>query len=497
MGDASQGRGASYEKMLVADTFLIIGCILLSFGLGLSFYYVPVSAQDSITTLVPSNSYSQNFTVHLDQGDTLVLGVKPYALANISLLLMDAGSQPKVRLQASEAGALLNFTYTAGAGGDYRIQVLENLTDPSNRPVSCQLEAMSVVFFASPARPYVFYGVLVVAFGFASLIFSRRTGVKTKDLGEWFEPRGYILPSVLLVSTIGFALLFSIYILVGSSQLGMIGDLFLVAFSALNIYSLLVGITTLQGKPLMVFLKMLFISIAVWFVTLSLLVILLPSIFLQSTPYWDLGVFLTFMEGLAELSSAFNQVVTLVIILVIAYCLSYRYGKHRIYSHQIDTELVEAGTLKELQRELESAVGKKSLEEFFGKLRDKNLEASVFLFYILSDHVSIRMNSFTYHSIIADRRDVFSKDIYERDPAQAILQPLGFLKVSGKGRFKRYRLRANEPVVNRLITLFKENAQGGGVENLSEWSGVDLLKERRMRYAGQLKDKNQPPDESA
>jgi hypothetical protein len=495
-GSSSVGQSTSYEKMLVADTFLIIGCILLSFGLGLSFYSVPINAQDSVTTLDSSNAYSLSFPVHLDKGDILVLGVKPYASANVSLLLVDAGSHPIVEYQTSQPGALLNFTYTTVASGEYVIRVLENLTDPSNRAVTCQLEAMSVVSLVSPARPYIFYGVILVAVGVASLLFSKRVGVRVKDPSEWYDSRGYVLPSLLLVSTIGFAALFSIHMLSGSVQLGIVTDLLLVAFSALNICALLLGITTLQDKPLTIFLRLLFICIAVWFAALSILVVLLPSIFLQSAPYWDLGLFLSSVEGIATLNSAFSQIVTLVVIIVIAYCLSYRYGKHRIYSYQVETELVDAGTLKELLRELETALGRKNLQEFFGKLKDKNLEASVFLFYILSDHARTGANSFTYHSIIAGRRDVFSKDIYERDPAQTILKPLGFLKVSGAGRFRRHRLQIREPVVNRLINLFKEAVEKGEMNDVSKWSGVSLLKERRMRYAGQLKNENQSPEES-
>ena len=493
---SSVGRSVSYEKMLVADTFLIIGCILLSFGLGLGFYSVPIKAQDSVTTLDSSNTYSQNLLIHLDRGDILVIGVKPYALANVSLLLVDPNSHPIAEYQPTEPGAILNFTYTTTASGEYVVQVLENLTDPANRAVNCQLEAMSIVSLIDPARPYIIYGLILVVVGIVSLLFSRRVSVRTRDPGEWYEPRGYILPSLLLVSTIGFAALFSIYMLNGYTQLGTIGDVLLVAFSALNICALLLGATTLQDKPLMVFLRSLFICIAVWFATLSILVALLPSVFLQSTPYWDLGVFLASMEGLASLNSAFSQIVTLVVILVIAYCLSYRYGKHRIYSYQVEAELVDAGTLRELLRELETAIGRKDLGEFFRKLKDKDLEASVFLFYILSDHANTGTTSFTYHSIISDRRDVFSKDIYERDPAQKTLKPLGFLKVSGAGRFRRHRLQIREPMVNRLINLFKEEVEKGDMDSLSKSAGADLLKERRMRYAGQLKEKNQNPAES-
>jgi hypothetical protein len=493
--DTGGGRGTSYEKMLVADTFLIIGCILLSFGLGLSFYNVPINAQDSVTTLDASNTYSQNLPIHLDSGDVLVLGVKPYALANVSLLLVDANFQIILTFQTIEPGALLNFTYNAGSSGNYVIQVFENLTDPANRAVICQLEAMSVVFLASPSRPYIFYGLVVILVGIALLFFSRRASVRMRYPGRWNEPKSYILPSILLVSTIGFSALLSTSILNSSIQLGTVGDALLVAFSALNICALLLGITTLQDKPLMVFLRTLLLSVAIWFVSLTILVILLPSVYLESSPYWDLGVFLTSMEGIATMNQAFSQIVTLVVILVIAYCLSYRYGKHRIYSYQVETELVDAGTLKELLRELEGAIGRKDLREFFGKLRDKDLEASVFLFYVLSDHARKGINSFTYHSIIVGRRDVFSKDIYERDPAQKILKPLGFLRVSGAGRFKRHRLRTNEPVVGRLISLFKEAIGKGEIDTLSKHSGVDLLKERRMRYAGELKDHNQSPEE--
>ncbi|WXG43751.1 MAG: hypothetical protein WED04_06885 [Promethearchaeati archaeon SRVP18_Atabeyarchaeia-1] len=491
--DVTRGHSAFYEKMLVADAFLIIGCILLSFGLGLSFYRLPISAQDSVDTLATSNGYSQNYTFYLDQADRFVLGVKPYALANVTLILSDPSSLNVVDLQASEAGAFLNFTYLVDAGGEYRLRVFENISNPSNRAVICQLEVMSVVFLANPAMPYVFYGIAAIAIGLTCLLFSKRNFPKTRDPDEWYEPRGYALSAILLVSTVGFAWLFSTGILFGSSQLGVLGDVLLVAFSALNLFSWLVGITTLQSKPLDVFLKVLFMSIAVWLIAVIVLVVLLPSFFLQSTPYWDLGVFLSYVEDLATLNVTFVQVETVAMILVIACCLSYGFGKYRIYSHQINTELLEAGTLRGLMRELEGSLGKRNLEEFFKGLRGKDLEASVFLFYLLSDHLNTGANSFTYHGIIADRRDVFSKDIYERDPAQEILQPLGFLKVSGKGRFKNYRLQINRPIVIRLTSLFRGNVERGEKESLAKWAGADLLKERRMRYAGQLREKDESP----
>jgi len=432
----------------------------------------------------------------LDQGDRLLLGIKPYALANLSLVLFDVGAQPVVSLQTSEVGAFLNLTYLASARGDYAIHVLENLTDPSNRAVSCELEIMLVVFPVDPVRPYVLYGIALVGFGLVALVYSKRAGVKTKYRGEWYEPRSYLLPALFLGSTIGFALIFSMYVLVGSSLSGTLSDALLVAFSALNICSLLIGIVALHEKPLIVFLETLLISIAVWFGTLGLLVILLPSILVQSAPYWDPGVFLRTMGGLTALNSAFYQVTAIAVIMVIAYCLSFRYGKHRVYSYQVDTEIVEAGTLKELLRKLEGSIGRKNLEEFFQELREKDLEASAFLFFLMSEHTKTGTNSFSYHSVIAHRRDVFSKDIYERDPAQKILQPLGLLRVSGKGRFKRYKLLVGNPIVNRLIVIFKGISEKGGLESLAEWSGVEMLRQRRMRYAGELREKSVPLEEN-
>jgi hypothetical protein len=197
------------------------------------------------------------------------------------------------------------------------------------------------------------------------------------------------------------------------------------------------------------------------------------------------------MQGLATMSTVFLEVETLLVIIVLAYCLSYRYGRHRIFSYQLETEVVEAGTVGGLMKKLESSLGKKDLEDFFRKLRDRDLEASAFLYFVLSDRVDSGISSFTYHSIISDRREIFSKDIYERDPAQKILQPLGYLKVSGKGRFKTYQLQVDKPIVNRLIALFKNIATTTEKDNLAKWAGVYMLKQRRMRYSGLLKEDGQ------
>jgi hypothetical protein len=491
LSDRRSGRSSSYEKMLVADTFLIIGCILLSFGAGLSFYYIPVTAQDVVAPLAPDNSYSRNFTIHLDQGDALLLGAKPYALANISLVLGNADFKTILVFVSSEPGSFLNFSYTASIAGDYKIVVLENLTVPSNRPVYCEVEVMSVQVLGSPFRPYVIYGVVLVLVGFVSLLYSGRSRVRTPELDEWYDRKDYFLPILLFASTIGFASLFSLYAVLGSNQLGVIGDILLVAFPALNVYSLLVGIITLQGEPLLIFLRTLLLSIVTWISSFSLLVYLLPSILLGYSYTWDLNVFLRSMEGLATMSTVFLEVETLLVIIVLAYCLSYRYGRHRIYSYQLETEVVEAGTVGGLMKKLESSLGKKDLEDFFRKLRDRDLEASAFLYFILSDRVNSGISSFTYHSIISDRREIFSKDIYERDPAQKILQPLGYLKVSGKGRFKTYQLQVDKPIVNRLIALFKNIATTTEKDNLAKWAGVYLLKQRRMRYSGLLKEDGQ------
>jgi hypothetical protein len=491
LSDRRSGRSSSYEKMLVADTFLIIGCILLSFGAGLSFYYIPVAAQDVVAPLALDNGYSKNFTIHLDQGDALLLGAKPYALANISLFLSNANFQPILVFVSSEPGSFLNFSYTASIAGDYKIVVLENLTVPSNSPVYCEVEVMSVQVLGSPLRPYVIYGVALVLVGFVSLLYSRRSRVRTRELDEWYDKKDYFLPILLLASTIGFASLFSLYSVLGSNQLGVIGDILLVTFPALNVYSLLVGIITLQSKPLHIFLRTLLLSIVTWITCFSILVYLLPSILLGYSYTWDLNVFLRSMQGLATLNTVFLEVETLLVIIVLAYCLSYRYGRHRIYSYQLDIQVSETGSLEGLMKKLESTLGKKDLEEFFKKLRDRDLEASALLYFVLSDRVNSGINSFTYHSIISDRREIFSKDIYERDPAQKILQPLGYLKVSGEGRFKTYQLQVDKPIVNRLITLFKNITPTTKKDNVAKWAGVDLLKQRRMRYSGLLKEDGQ------
>jgi hypothetical protein len=474
--------------MLVADTFLIIGCILLSFGAGLSFYYVPLTAQDTVGSLATDNDYLSNFTIHLDQGDILLLGVKPYALANITLVLNDAYSRPILVYKAIELGALLNFTYAASIAGDYKVIVLENLTTPSNRGVDCEVEVMSIQVLGTPIRPYLIYGIVLVLVGLLSLLYSRRSGVKTHELEEWHVRRDYLLPSLLVASAIGFASLFSLYVVLGSNQVGLLGDILLAVFPALNSFSLLVGVITLQGKPLLIFLRGLLLSIATWILSMSVLVYLLPPAFLGYSYTWDLNVFLRSMQGLATLNSVFLEIETILVVLVLAYCLSYRYGRHRIYTYQLDIEVVETGTLSGLMKKLENSLAKKNLEEFFEKLRNHDLEASAFLYFILSDHVNSGTSSFTYHSTISDRREVFSKDIYERDPAQKVLQPLGYLKISGEGRFKKFQLQADKPIVNRLITLYRNTATTAEKSSLAKWAGVDLLRQRRMRYSGLLKE---------
>jgi hypothetical protein len=268
----------------------------------------------------------------------------------------------------------------------------------------------------------------------------------------------------------------------------LLGDILLAVFPALNSFSLLVGVITLQGKPLLIFLRGLLLSIATWILSMSVLVYLLPPAFLGYSYTWDLNVFLRSMQGLATLNSVFLEVETILVVLVLAYCLSYRYGRHRIYTYQLDIEVVETGTLSGLMKKLENSLAKKNLEEFFEKLRNHDLEASAFLYFILSDHVNSGTSSFTYHSTISDRREVFSKDIYERDPAQKVLQPLGYLKISGEGRFKKFQLQADKPIVNRLITLYRNTATTAEKSSLAKWAGVDLLRQRRMRYSGLLKE---------
>jgi hypothetical protein len=139
-------------------------------------------------------------------------------------------------------------------------------------------------------------------------------------------------------------------------------------------------------------------------------------------------------------------------------------------------------------KKLDNSLGKKNLADFFEKLRNQDLEASAFLYFILSDHVNSGINSFTYNSTNSDRREVFSKDIYERDPAQKVLQPLGYLKIFGKGRFKTFQLQVGKPTVNRLIALYRNTASTAEKSRLANWAGVDLLKQRRMRYSGLLKE---------
>lgn len=483
-------RGFPYEKVLIADAFLIIGFTLLSFGLGLSFYHVPVVPQDNVTSLIFENSYSQNFSFQLGEGDTLLVGVKSYATANLTLLLTHGvDPQPLLVLMASASSSLVNFSYRATGAGEYKVIVFENLTDPSNRATYCDVEVMSITALSSPVRPYLVYGITLVCAGLISLIYSRKTRVKVSEAKEWSEWRSYALPTVFLVSSIGFALLSSWFITISPSQMGITEDVLLLVFSAANVYSLLVAMTTLQGGSLLVFLRTLLIAIIVWIATVSLLIYLLPSIFASSLYYWDPLVFLKSLQGLANMGSTLFQVETLVIILVIFYCLSFHYGNQRVYSCLLEVQAVEAGTLKGLFRKLESTLRKKNLEEFFNRLREEDLEASVFLFFLLSDHIASGVNSFTYHSAIADRREIFSKDIYERKPVEKVLQPLGYMKVIGEERFKTFKLQTNRPSVSRLVALFKEIGNRGEKEDLARWAGVSLLKERRKKYSGLTKEK--------
>jgi hypothetical protein len=488
VNERKSGKSFSYEKMLIADTFLIIGCILISFGAGLSFYYTPIAAQDTVTTLAADNNYSNNFTMHLDQGDRLVLGAQPYALANLTLVLESTDSKPILVYMTSEAGALLNLTFVATVSGNYGIVVLENLTTTSNRGLDCDVGIMSILVLGSPARPYLVYGIALILVGLVALLYSRRSGIKSGKLEGWYDRKDYFLPSLLVLSAIGFASLFSMYVALGSDQFGELGNILLVVFSAMNAYSLLVGVITLQGKPLLVFLRALLLSIVAWILSASILIDLLPSVLLEYSYTWDLGLFLRSMQGLSAMDSIFVEVEAILAVVVLVYCLSYRYGRHRIYTYQLDVELVEAGTLSGVAKKLGNSLGKKDLEGFFVKLRSQDLEASVFLYYILLDHINSGTNSFTYHSTIAERREVFSKDIYERDPAQKILQPLGYLKVSGEGRFKTYQLRVDQPIVGKLIALYRSAVSPEEKSNLSRWAGVDQLKQRRMRYSGLLKE---------
>jgi hypothetical protein len=488
LSERKSRRSISYEKMLVADTFLIIGFILISFGAGLSFYYTPIAAADTGTTLSADNSYSYNFTIHLDQGDRLVLGVQPSTPANLTLVLDGTDSKPILTYMTSEPGSLLNLTFAATIPGNYRIVVLENLTTTSNRGVDCDVGIMSIQVLGGPARPYLVYGIALIIVGLLALLYSRRSGIKTGELEGWYNRRDYVLPSLLVVSTIGFVSLFSTYVALGVDRFGELGDILLVAFSALNAFSLLVGVITLQGKPLLVFLRALLLSIVSWILGASILINLLPSVLLGYSLTWDLSLFLKSMQGLAAMDSIFVEVEAILAIVVLVYCLSYRYGRHQIYTYQLDVELVEAGTLSGVAKKLGTSLGKKDLQGFFEKLRSQDLEASVFLYYILFDHVNSGTNSFTYHRTIAERREVFSKDIYERDPAQKILQPLGYLRVSGEGRFKTFQLRADQPIVSKLIALYRGATSITEKSDLSKWAGVDLLKQRRMRYSGLLKE---------
>jgi hypothetical protein len=487
VSDRKRGR-SSYEKMLVADTFLIIGCILISFGAGLSVYYAPITAQDTVTPLSIDNNYSNNLTIHLDPGDRLLLGVKPYALANLTLVLDGTDSKPILVYTTSEPGSFLNLTYSATISGSYRIVVLENLTTPSNTGIDCQIEVMSLQILGTPSRPYLVYGILLIIVGLVSLLYSRRSGIRTGELEEWHSTGDYALPSLLIASAIGFASLFTSYAVLGPSPFGSLGDILLIVIPALNVCSLLVGTITLQGRSLHIFLRALLVSIALWILSVSILAYLLPSTLLGYSYTWDLNLFLRAMQGLDTLNSTFIEIETILAIVVLAYCLCYRYGRHRIYTFQLGVESVEAGTLSGTAKKLKNALGKKDLEGFFEKLRNQDLEASVFLYFVMLDHAKSGINSFTYHRTISDRREVFSKDIYERDPAQKVLQPLGYLRVSGEGRFKIFQLRVDNPIVSRLIELYKNAASTMNETSLAKWAGVDLLKQRRMRYSGLLKE---------
>jgi hypothetical protein len=474
-----------YEKMLTADALLIIGLILLSFGLGLSFYHVPTVPQDNVTSLIVENGYSQNVSFQLNQGDTLLVGVKPFALANLTLVLTrDSDPKPLLTKKAGSSGSLVNFTYKVNASAEYNVFVIENLTDPSNKPTYCDIEIMSIVTLSSPLRPYVAYGIALVCVSLVSLVYTRKIRVKAKNVEEWSEWRGYVLPVVFLISSIGFALLSSWFIITSPSQLGVVEALLLVVFSAANVYSLLVAVTTSQGKPLLVFQRSLLVAVVVWIATMSLLIYLLPSVVGSGLYYWNPSAFLTSLEGLSNMGATLFQIESLLAILVVFYCLSFHYGNQRAFTYMLEIETVEAGTLKGLSRELESALRKNNLERFFSKLKEVDLESSVFLFFLLSDHTASRVNSFTYHSAIAERRNVFSKDIYERKPVEKVLEPLGLIKIIGGERLKTFKLQTSRPNVVRLVNLFKESEKKGQKDKVSEWAGVNLLRERRMKYSG-------------
>nr|MDO8099163.1 hypothetical protein [Candidatus Njordarchaeota archaeon] len=484
-------RSFPYEKMLMADAFLIVGFTLLSFGLGLSFYHVPVIPQDEAGNYLSlENSYSQNFSFQLEQGDTLLVGVKAYAPVNLTLLLThDVNPQPLLVLRAGASVSLINFSYRATVAGEYKVIVFENTTDPSNRATYCDFEIMSIVALSSPVRPYPFYGIVLVCAGLLSLVYSKKTGMKVREVEEWFEWSGYILPVVFLISSIGFALLSSWFIVTSPSQIGVVEGVLLVMFSAANVYSLLVAVTTSQGRSLLLFLRSILVASIAWIAIVSLLIYLLPSIISSGLYYWDPSVFLSSLETLANMGSTLFQVESLVAMLVVFYCLSFHYGNQRAFSYLLEVEAVEAGTLKGLSRKLDGALRKKDLEEFFNRLREEDLEASVFLFFLLSDHIASRINSFTYHSAIAERRSIFSKDIYDRKPVEKVLEPLGLMKVIGGERFKTFKLRSNRPNVIRLLNLFKESDNKGEKDKVAEWAGVTLLRERRMKYSGLTREK--------
>ncbi|WXG46242.1 MAG: hypothetical protein WED05_06190 [Candidatus Atabeyarchaeum deiterrae] len=475
--------------MLVADAFFIIGCILLSFGAGFSFYHIPAEAIDDVIPLIVENNYSQNFSTYLSPGDTLSIGVKPYAAANLTLVLLDPGSNPLWSIEANYAGSPLNLTYNADGAGNYMVIVFENLSKSSNKPVYCEVEIMSVLAPSSSIRPYIIYGIVLILIGFASVVYSRKTGVKVKDVEEWHNWRSYFLPSLFLASTIGFALISSTYLSMSYIQVSPMESVILVVFPALNVFTLLFGMGTLQGRPLQIFRKALFVAILAWIIIPSLVMYLIPYVVASNLYNWNPDLFVRSVQSLAGMNSALFGIETLVVIVVIAYGLSLQYSKHRVYGYILEVEAIEPGNLDSLMRRLGSALGKNSLEEFFKKLREQDLETSVFLYFLLSDYVESGVNSFTYHGVIADRRNVFSKDIYERKPAEKILRPLGYLRVIGEDRFKTFSLQTERPSVSRLTALFKSVTKRDGKESIEKWAGVNLLKERRRKYSGLTKEK--------
>jgi hypothetical protein len=380
----------------------------------------------------------------------------------------------------------------ATTSGEYRVTVFENLMAPSNRAVYCDVEVMSIITLSYPFRPYLVYGIGLVCAGFASLVYSRRIAVNIRKGAEWSDWRSYSLPTVFLISSIGFALLAAWFIVTNSSQTGAVQGVLLVAFSATNVYSLLVSMTTLRGRSLLFFLRALLIAALVWIATVSLLIYLLPTFLTSSLYNLAPAVFLNSLQALAGIGSTIFQIETLLAILVFLYCMSFHYGNQRAYRHLLDVEAIEAGTLTGLLKKLESALRERNLELFFRMLREKDLESAVLLFFLLSDHVESRANSFTYHGAIMDRRDIFSKDIYERKPVETVLQPLGLVRVTGGERFKAFRLQADRPNTNRLIALFKELTSKGKKDDIAGWAGVHILRERRMKYAGLKKTENSP-----